>query len=86
MARGRLLHAILTDGLDRAAFHGFAALGEFIVIDRLLINVRISLVLGAGKVIRRSLAAEIAVNALAVHIELACHVFDIFVFAVSHGE
>ena len=42
--------------------------------------------LRAGEIVRRRLAAQIAIDALAVHVELAGHIFHIFVFAVSHGK
>jgi hypothetical protein len=86
MARGWLTLAIIADGLHRAAFHRFPALGELFGVFRLLEYVRVAFVFRAGEIVRRCLAAQVTIDALAVHVELAGHVFHIFVFAVSHDE
>jgi len=80
-----LLVTIVTDGLDRAAFHRLAALGKFLVGIRLFEDIRVAFVFSAIEVVRCGFAAEVAVDALAIHIEFARYVFRIFVFAVSHG-
>jgi hypothetical protein len=82
----RLALAVLADGFYRASFHGLTGLGDVLGGDRLFKNVRIALVLSAGEIVRRGLAAQVTVDALAVHVELASDVFHIFIFAVCHGK
>ena len=77
--------ASITDGLDGAAFHRLAALGGFLVIFRLFEEIRIPFVFGTGEIVRCGFTTQVAVDALAVHIEFASYVFRVLVFAVSHG-
>jgi len=79
-----LVGAILADRLHRAPFHGLAALGEIFGILGLLEDEGVSLVFGTGEIVGSRLAAEVTIDALAVHVELTGHIFHIFIFAVSH--
>ena len=58
---------------------------SFLVVFGLFEDVGVALVFGTGEIVRCGFAAEVAVDALAVHIEFASNVFGVFVFAVSHG-
>ena len=78
--------AVVADGLDRAAFHGFLAKGALVVVLRLLVNVGISAVVVAGEVVGSGFAAEVAVDALVIDVEGAGGVFGIAIIDVGHGE
>src|SRR5262249_38828954 len=78
------LRAVVADGFDRAAFLGFLAPGFLLWRFGLLVNVRITAVLIALKVIRRRFAAQVAVNALVVHVVFSGYVDFVFVCQVSH--
>jgi len=78
------LFAIVTDRLDRAAFHGFLGEGFLLVIGRLLVDKGISPVVIACETVRGGLTTEVAVDALVVHVELALNVVRILVFYFSH--
>lgn len=84
--RERLVLAVVPDGFDRAALHGLAALGDLLVILRLLEDVGIAFVIGAGEIVRGRFAAKVAIDALAIDVELAGDVFRISVFAICHGK
>jgi hypothetical protein len=75
---------VIANGLDWAAFLGFLAASFFLRRPWLLGNVRITAIFVAFKIIRRSLATQIAVNALVIYVVLARNVFRIFVCSVSH--
>ena len=75
---------VVADGLDGAAFFGFLASGFLIRRLRLLGNVGVTAVLVPFEVFRCGLAAQVAINALVVNVELARDIFRIFVCSVSH--
>lgn len=78
------LFAVLANRFDGATFHRFAALFFFFRTLGLFVDERIAFVIGTSEVFRCCLTAQIAVNALTVHIELPCYVFLISIFFVSH--
>ena len=78
------LGAVVADGLDRTAFLGFLAAAFFFRRRRLFEDERVSAVFVAFEIVRRRLAAQVAVNALVVHVVFARDVFGIFVCHVSH--
>jgi len=78
------LSSVIANGLDRAAFFGFLAPRFFLRGLRLLREERIATVFVAFEIIRRSLAAQVAVYALVIDEILARNVFRIFVCSVSH--
>ena len=80
--RGSL--AIITDGFHRASRLRFFAEAEFLVIFGLFEKIAVSAVVITREVRRCGLTAEVAVDALVVHVEGASHVFGIFVCEVSH--
>ena len=80
------LGAVVADGLDRAAFFGFLAAGFFFRGFRLLEDIRIPAVLVPFEIIGRRFAAEIAIDALIIHVILARGVFRIFVCYISHKK
>jgi hypothetical protein len=80
------LFAVVADGFDGAAFHGFLAKAFLGFVLGLLEDVGMSAVLVAREVCGRSFAAEIAVDALVINVEFARHVFWVFVCFVSHKE
>jgi len=78
------LWPVVADGFDRAAFLGFFAASFFFGILRLLIDKGVTAVVIAFEIIRRGFAAEIAINALVIHVILAGDVLRIPVCDVSH--
>jgi len=76
--------SVFADGFDRAALHRFAALGFLPGVFRLFENERVTLVVGAREVARRGLTAEIAIDALAVHVEFSAYILFVFIFLVCH--
>ena len=75
---------VVANGFDRAAFHGLFAGGFFFGGRRLLHDVRITAVIPAGVILRRSFAAQVAVDALVVDEVLARDVLGIPICNVSH--
>ena len=78
------LGAVVADGLDRAAFLGFLALAFFLGGFRLLVDEGIAAVVVALEVVGGGFAAEVAVDALVVDVELATGVFGVAICVVSH--
>jgi hypothetical protein len=78
------LSAVAPDRFDRATFHRLFAKRFFIGIFRLLIDKGMAAVVIALKVGRRSFAAQIAIDALIVDIELSFYVFRIFICDIGH--
>ena len=78
------LLAVVADGLHGAAFHGLGAESHFIIGHRLLTNEGKPLVVVAGKEIRGGLAAEVAVDAIAVNIELAGNILFSLIVDIGH--
>src|SRR6185503_21131446 len=75
---------VIANGFDRTAFHGFLALRLFVGARRLLENVGITTVVIAGEVGGSGFAAEIAVDALVVHVIFAAGIFRISICNISH--
>src|SRR4051812_21478313 len=82
----RPLGAVIPDRLDGAAFLGLSAPGFLFLIFRLLINERIAAVIVAFEIIRSRFAAEIAINALIVHVIFSSGVFGVFICRVCHKK
>ena len=80
----RKLGAVIPDSLNRTAFFGFFAAGFFFRILWLLGDERVAAVLIAFEILRRSLAAKIAVDALIIDVIFSSYVFWIFICDVSH--
>ena len=78
------LFPVFADCLDRATFHRLATLCFFVVVIRLFENVRVTFIVRSGEVIRRSFTTKIAIDALAIDIELSLYVFFVLIFAVGH--
>jgi hypothetical protein len=78
------LLAVIADRLYGATFLGFFAAGLFLGTFRLLTYERIAAVVVAFEIVRRCFAAEIAVNALIVHVVFAGGIFRISIRNVSH--
>jgi len=76
--------AVVADGLNRAAFLGFLAARFLVRRGGLLVNIGVAAVLVALEIVRRRLAAQVAVNALVVHVVFSGGVFGVFVCCVSH--
>lgn len=83
MRRGLL--AVVADGLNRAALHRLRAEGDFLVGGGLLADEGNTLVIVTGKEVLSRLAAKVAVDAVAVHVELAGHVLLILLVNISHS-
>jgi hypothetical protein len=75
---------VITNRFDRAAFFGFLAARFLFRRSGLLVNEGVAAVVIAFEIIRSGFAAEIAVNALVVHVVFAGDIFRIFVCNVSH--
>jgi hypothetical protein len=86
MALSACLFAVVANGLNGATFLGFKALFHLVVILRLFVNVGKAAFLVAFEVVRRRFPAEIAVNALIVHVEFARGIYRIFVRFISHSQ
>jgi hypothetical protein len=80
----RQLRAVASDGLDGTSFHGFFALDFFFRSRRLFIDEGKTAVVISGEVVRRSLAAKIAIDALVINIVFAHYVVRVSVANVSH--
>src|SRR5438067_447828 len=78
------LGAVAADGLDWTAFHRLFAEGLFLRRGWLFIHVRMATVIVAAEIRRRGFAAEIAVDALVIDVELSLDVFGIFICDVRH--
>ena len=74
-----VLFAVFADGFHWAAFHGFATEVCLLIAFRLFEKKRMTVVIVAFEVCRSGLAAEIAIDALVVHIELTLHVLFVSV-------
>src|ERR1700677_643079 len=72
------LYAVAADRLDRAAFHGFFAEVFFIGAFWLLEDVGVASVVVSCEICGRGFAAEVAVDALVVHVKFSSHVFRVF--------
>jgi hypothetical protein len=82
--RFRKSSAVVTDGFDGAAFLGFLAARLFVRAGRLFIDERVAAVVIPLEIVRGRFAAQVAVNALVVHVVFARHVHGIFVCSVCH--
>ena len=82
----RLGVAVITDRFNWATFHRLSRLGEFFGIDRLFEDVGVPFILGTGEIVWCGFATEIAIDTLAIDVELAGDVFHIFVFAIGHSK
>jgi hypothetical protein len=80
----RLLGSVATDGLDWATSQSFFAKSSFLIALRLFVEVRMAAVIITLEVRRGCLAAEIAVDALIIHIVCAFDVVRVFVCCVCH--
>jgi hypothetical protein len=79
-----LVVAVVTDRFHGAAFHGFHAARGFFFILGLFEEVGITAVIVAGEIVRSRFAAEIAVDALIVHVKFALNVIFVAVVVFSH--
>ena len=79
------LSAIVANGFDGTAFLGLFAARFLVGRGGLLIDEGVAAVFVALEIVRGRLAAQVAVNALVVHVEFAGDVFGVFVCSVSHN-
>jgi hypothetical protein len=80
------LFAVAADSFHRAACEGFFGQLALVVGFRLFEDVGVAAVIVTLEVGRCGLAAQVAVNALVVHVVGTRGVLRIFVFCVSHVE
>ena len=78
------LFAIVTDSLHGATFHSLGAESNLLIGHGLLANEGKALVIIAGKEIRGGFAAKVAVDAVAVHIELAGNILLSLIVDIGH--
>jgi len=83
---GLPLPPIAADSIDRAILFGIFAAGFLFGTFGLLENVRIAALFVPPEIIGRGLAAEVAVNALIIHVKLATRVDLVFVRYISHKD
>jgi hypothetical protein len=79
------LRSVVAYRFDGTTFHCFFAKSFFFRRLRLFINVRMTAVIVPFEIGRRSFAAQIAIDALIIDVELARYVFGIFVRGIGHG-
>jgi hypothetical protein len=79
-----ILLSVAADRLDRATFHCLLAERLFLGGRGLFKNVRMPAIIVAGEVRRRSLATQIAIDALIVDVELSCYVLRVFICNICH--
>src|SRR5580658_4368182 len=77
--------AVVADGFDRAAFHGFLAELFLVGAAWLLVDVGVTAVVVAAKIAGGGFAAKIAVDALIIDVIFAGNIFGIAVCDVSHS-
>jgi hypothetical protein len=80
----RRLAAVIANGFDGTTFHRFFAKGLFLWRFRLFINVGMAAVVVALEIRGRGFAAQIAIDALVVDVELSGNVLGVFICYVSH--
>src|SRR5262245_21729023 len=78
------LRPVVTNGLDRAAFHRFLASLLLFWRFRLFLHIAITAFLPTGEVVRRGFAAEVAVNTLVIHEKATGDVLGVAVGDVGH--
>src|ERR1041385_8537108 len=78
------LGSIIPNCIQRATFLSFFAAGFLLFAFGLLINERVAAIIVAFEIVRGSFAAEIAINALIVHVIFSAGVFGVFVRHVCH--
>ena len=84
LGRIEKLSTVIADGFDRAAFLGFLTARLFFGRGRLFADDRVSAVFIALEIARRRFTAQVAVNALVVHVVFARDIFGIAICSVSH--
>src|SRR5829696_4092435 len=80
------LRPVISDRLDRTAFHCFLAKRFLLRGLGLLVNVRMPAVVVAGVVRRSRLPAKVAIDALIIDVKAAGDVLRIFVCYLSHDR
>jgi hypothetical protein len=78
------LGTVFADSFDGTCIERFFTEGEFFRRLRLFVNVRVTVLVVAAKVRRRSVATDIAVDALRIDKELAGYIVWNLVFLESH--
>lgn len=81
-----LFVAVISNGLNRAAFEGFHAKAHFLFGRGLLVHKGITALVVAGKETRRCLTAKIAINALLIDVKFTAGVLRPFVCFVGHTQ
>ena len=78
--------AVVADSLNRAAAHSLVAECLFFLSLRLLVDKRVILLVATHEIVRRSVTADVAVDARRIHvIRTADVLFDFFVFVRHAG-
>src|SRR3989338_2458619 len=81
----RVSGSVASDGFDGAAFLSFLAQSFFVRRLRLLFHERIAAALISVKIARCRLPAQVAVDALRVHVERAGRIVRIFIGFICHS-
>ena len=83
---GWALLAIVTDSLHGAAFHRLSAESNLLIGHRLLANEGKAFVIITSKEIRGGFAAKVAVDAVAVNIELTGYILLSLIVNIGHSR
>ena len=76
---------VIADRLDGATLHGLGTGGKLLISDGLLLHIRNALVIIASEEVGSRLPAQIAVNAIAIDVELSGNIFLVFFINISHN-
>ncbi len=72
--------------LNRTTAHRLITKRPFLISLRLLVNKRITILVRAHEVLRRSVAADVAVDARLIHVERTADVLFYFVVFIRHAS
>src|ERR1043165_586037 len=82
----RLKLTVVADCLNRTTTHRFFTQRAFLLSGWLLVNKRVVLLITAHEIIRRGVAADVAVDARRVHVIRTANVLFYFVVFVRHAR
>jgi hypothetical protein len=82
----RINSTVVAYGLNRTTAHRLITKRPLLISLRLLVNKRIAVLVGAHEVLRRSVAANVAIDARRIHVERTADVLFYFVVFVRHAS
>ena len=81
-----LKSTIVSNCLNRTTAHRFITKRPFLISLRLLVNKRVAVLVRAHEVIRRGVAANVAIDARRIHVERTADILFYFVVFVRHAS